>query len=277
MGGVDQAGAHADPTSPTPARAVPARDRRRLLTVPFVFAVILLGAAAALERPFAAWMKVVRDKDPLPLKKPLAQMDRHALAPWRFVKAEVLPPEYVESLDTDQYMIWHLENRRRPADDPLRYASVFVTYYTGGPDLVPHTPDVCYVAGGYEPAQPHENVVRHIANLPPELAEVPLRILTFEKTSVFSSDQVSVVYTFFCNGRFTADRQMVRFWTNLPQSRYAFFSKVEISFGRAMGKAASRQQTLDGAVDVLSHLLPELLDHHWPDLSAAGPLPAPSP
>jgi hypothetical protein len=84
------------------------------------------------------------------------------------------------------------------------------------------------------------------------------------KTAVFNRDLVSVVYTFFCNGRFVATRNGVRLLINDPRERHAFFSKVEVGFPHA-----TREQNVQGATKLLNHLLPVLVRDHYPDFEAA--------
>ena len=72
-----------------------------------------------------------------------------------------------------------------------------------------------------------------------------------------------MIYTFHCNGRFTATRTGVRLLLNDLTNTYAYFSKVEVSF-----PGATRQQSIDGAWKVYDRLLPVLLKAHWPDFEA---------
>jgi hypothetical protein len=170
----------------------------------------------------------------------------------------------VDALGTDQYINWVLEDTSVPTADPLRVAYLFVTYDTGGVNLVPHTPDECRLGAGYQPAQPHENVEVNVPHLAPDLASIAVRLCTFVKTAVFNREEVSVVYTFHCDGRFVATRSGVRLLINDLTNRYAYFSKVEVSFPRA-----TREQSLQGAVKLLDRLLPVLVRDHFPDYAAA--------
>ena len=137
-----------------------------LLTPHFVVAVVLLVASAGLAGPFARFMHFKANKKSLALKEPLYNLDAGKLGPYRVAKDEtgeeqrsVLPPEVVEALGTDHYISWNLEDMSLPPNHPLRRANLFVTYYSGGADLVPHTPDVCFLGSGYEPAQQHQKDV----------------------------------------------------------------------------------------------------------------------
>ncbi|MBI4719144.1 MAG: exosortase-associated EpsI family protein [Planctomycetes bacterium] len=244
----------------TPTTAAPTR----LLTPHFAMAVAMLSVAAVLAGPVTRYMKIKQVKLPLPLKAPLEGFSAAALAPYRVVDKQVLDASIVEALGTEQYLSWLLENPSVPEQDPLRLASLLVTYYSGGKDMVPHTPDVCYFGAGYQPAQPHENLTLTLAGLPPGAERVPIRLLTFVKTAIHDHRKLSVVYTFHCNGRFAATRQDVRYLINDLRNTYAYFSKVEVSF-----PLATREQNVEGAGRLLERVLPELIRNHWPDFAAA--------
>ena len=170
----------------------------------------------------------------------------------------------VDSLGTDQYVYWLLEDTSVAPLDPLRRAVLFVTYYTGGRDLVPHTPDVCQLASGYQPAQPHEDVQVEVGGPPQASWEIPLRVCTFMKTDIHSRAKHTVIYTFSSNGQFTATRTGVRLLMSDLANTYAYFSKVEVSFPRA-----TREQSIAGARKLLERALPLLMKDHWPDFDAA--------
>jgi len=147
---------------------------------------------------------------------------------------------------------------------------LLVTYYSGGHNLVPHTPDVCYLGAGYQPGRAHENVTLSVPELGAAGAKLWVRVLTFVKTAIFDRQDVSVVYAFHCNGRFVETgafvdpRTAVRLLLNDPANTYAYFSKVEVSFPRA-----TREQSLKGAAKLFGAVLPVLVKEHWPDFEAA--------
>lgn len=241
-----------------PIQTVSSKPLTGFITLPFVIAVALLGAAAILAGPVSSWMDFQQGKAALPLKKPLGALDEGVLLPYRTIGRQVLESTVVEALGTDQYINWTLEDTSVPQTDPLRYAHLFVTYDTGGVNLVPHTPDECRLGAGYQAAQPHENIDIDIP------MTIPVRLCTFLKTAVFNREEVSVVYTFHCNGKFVATRSGVRLLINDLSNRYAYFSKVEVSFPRA-----TREQCLQGAAKLFGRLLPALIKDHFPDFEAA--------
>lgn len=237
---------------------------RRVLTPPFVIAVILLGVGAVLAGPVTRYMDIKQIKKELPLRAPLGSLDPAVLLPYRVVERQILEPTMVEALGTEHYVSWLLEDTSLGERDPMRVAHLFITYYSGGREKVPHTPDVCYLGSGYRPARPHENIERRISSIAGRFEKVSLRVLTFQKTAVHDHRQVSVVYTFFVNGTFAVDSRWVRVLLNNLTNTYAFFSKVEVSF-----PYATREDTIEGATRLLNLLLPVLIEQHWPDFEAA--------
>lgn len=240
------------------------RQPRPLFAGPMVVAILLLGLGAFLSQFVTRWLDIKLAKKPLALQLPLSQMSESAVAPYRVAERNVLPREVIARLGTTKYLSWTLEDESVGADDPLRYARLFVTFYTGGHNLVPHTPDQCYVGGGYNPAQPHENMKIDLPALPEDLSAVPIRVCTFVKTGVFGNKKLSVVYTFNANGRFVSTRTGVRLAITAPTDTYAYFSKVEVSFPNA-----TRAQSIEGARSLFDRVLPALLKNHWPDHEAA--------
>lgn len=241
-----------------------------IVTPPFLVAVALLVAAAGLAGPVANWLQIKQGKRPLPLKTPLNALDEKSMTPYRVLRRNELEPPVVEALGTEMYISWMLEDTSVSGNDPLRYAHLLISYDTGGHNLVPHTPDVCWLGGGYEPAQPHENVEIDVPSLWDGSATadrshtVPIRVCTFVKTALRNRREESVIYTFHSNGRFVATRTGVRVLINDLTNTYAYFSKVEVSFPKA-----TRTQSIEGAKKLFDRLLPLLIRNHWPDFTAA--------
>jgi hypothetical protein len=113
--------------------------------------VLFLGSAAFLAEAVGDWLGYTRVKDKIELRKELHLVDVTAVAPYRVVRKTIHTPETENSLGTNKYLSWTLENTSAAPGDPLRFAQLDVTYYTGGGDLAPHTPDVCTAAAGYAP------------------------------------------------------------------------------------------------------------------------------
>jgi len=249
----------------------------RFVTGPFAFAVLALLVAVVLAWPVSAWFQLHQVKRPLPLRYSLGDIGKTAFAPYQEIHREILDSVIVEALDTQQYLLCTLENPSEPEKSPLRFANLFVTYYTGGNHLVPHTPDVCYLGAGYEPSQAHENRELEVASLGPAIPAVPVRVCTFAKTSLHQKDEFTVVYTFFANGTYAATRNRVRVLLNDLRNVHAFFSKTEMSFfaGRVeknvpiVERWADRAESVRGARQMLDGVLPVLMERYWPDFEAA--------
>jgi len=236
---------------------------RRFFSFHFVIVVFILIVAAILVGPVAWSMNFQQAKAAIPLRKPLSAMDVERIRPYRVVERVTLDGPVIDALGTDQYIQWLLEDTSVPPGDPLRLVQLFVTYDTGGQNLVPHVPDECRLGAGYEAAMPHDNRDIHIES-PGMNREVPLRVCTFVKTAVFQHNEQTVVYLFHTNGEFAATRDAVRILFNDPRDRFAYFSKVEISFPKA-----GREESVQGATKLLGKLLPVLLSDHLPDFDAA--------
>lgn len=240
-----------------------------LVSVPFLICVVLLGAAAVMAGPLARHWKQVFIKDAIPLRKPLHELRRTALGPFRFVRDEQFSASIVSALGTDKYVSRLLEDTRQPANSALRFVSLSVTYYTGGTNLVPHTPDVCMTGAGYTKKDAgYESLT--VDSLAPGDTDVPVRWVTFVKSAVFNRAEPTVAYTFHCNGGFTASRTGVRQRTTNPIDRHAYFSKVEVSFTGSQGETPGRKETLEAARSLFEYLLPVLEKEHWPDWEAAS-------
>ena len=89
----------------------------------------------------------------LPLRAPLHQLSQERLAPYKLLKAIELQSDILNQLGTtrDNYVQWILQepdSLGQPGQG--RALSLFVTYYTGMPDAVPHIPDTCYAGSGHE-------------------------------------------------------------------------------------------------------------------------------
>jgi hypothetical protein len=203
----------------------------------------------------------------VPLRKPLGEFNKLGLGPYEFVSRATFGAAMVESLGTDEFMSWYFRDTSvTDRRSPLRYIYLHVPYYTGGRDLVPHTPDNCMHASGYS-LKVGENVELPIESLG---RKIPVRVVTFEKSSIYDNDRPTVVYTFHCNGDFTETRSGVRWRINSLSERYAYFCKIEVSFGspQAVPRNPTREEAMEAAAKFLSHVLPRLIDEHLPDWQA---------
>lgn len=207
------------------------------------------------------------DKDPVPLHKPLGQMDKAQLGPYQFVQATILSDEIEEALGTKEYIQWVLEDARRPNNDPLRYAILFVTYYTGGRTQVPHTPERCHLGANWS-TKTTWDMAFDVPSLedPAKTMSVPARVVVFNKSGLIDVQEQTVVYTFYANCGFACSTNEIRGWLNLPWVSKSFFSKVEVTFaGGSMGISnPDAKQAAAAARELLQTVLPVLMRDHWP-------------
>ena len=238
-----------------------------IVRLPFILCVVVLAVAALGQGALRRWAKVVTRKDPIPLRKPLSLMNKDRLGDYRFSTASKMTAAVEDSLGTDAYLDWKLIDTSVPdRRDPRRHVRLFVTYYTGGPNLTPHTPDVCYVGGGYQPKQLHETRVIDVAAMGRSHSRLPVRVCTFTKTAIFNRDEPTVVYTFHANGEFTASRTGVRNLARTLTDKHAYFSKVEVSFGskQCRPRNLGREESVEAAAKLFDTVLPLLITEHWP-------------
>jgi len=230
----------------------------------FVACAILLGMSAASLKLTTEALGVRFRKQAVPLRRPLSDpsLKELMLPRYKFLQAISIPPESEEALGTKDYIMWRfrdttIEKRNRP----LSVVTVFVTYYTGAPDQVPHVPDVCYQGEGY--VQKEAGTTEFSIPALGKLGEhVPLRTLTFERAETLRASNPTVSYLFFVNGRFKATRSDVRLALSNPFDREAYFSKIEIRFGRG-GNDPPRDKAIKATGEVLSTLLPILVNRHY--------------
>ncbi len=255
-----------------PRAGFPAAITGSLRQPGFVACVLALGVLTAAFYGLTWKMKL--RKLPAPLRVPLGLLDKARLdPPYRFLGATTINPEVLDSLGTDQYIQWSLaDDSRTDSDDPTSQVSLFITFYTGQPDPVPHVPDACYSGAGFQIKGSHDDQF-----LVPELGrEIPMRTLELEKTKRTGTERTFVTYLFGVNGGFAADRNEVRTMVGRPWESYSYFSKVEVRFWSRTGAAPSREQAIEAAKRLLKKLVPILVDTHWPDWKALHEKPAPA-
>ena len=238
------------------------RDNRNTLLQPaFVICVAVLATAGAgmslLTRALGVYVK----KEPLPLKKPLDVLDEQKLAPYRVLAKHAIENEkIVESLGTEDYIQWILEDPREPVAGAARKLLLFITYYDV-PDRVPHVPEECYTGGGYDCLDQSQ--------LAFEIGEgVPGRFLLFRAPSARldpQAGQFPVVYLFRINDEYAGNRDDARLALNRGIfRRHSYFSKIELAFNQGT-VAPTQDEAVAASERLLNVLLPLLEQEHWPD------------
>lgn len=257
----------------------------------FLICVAVLAVAAGGMDMLISYLDLQLKKLPLPLRKSLDELDESALqaAGYRVVtKTTIDNADVLEALGTEDYIQWTLQDERVSETSPVRYCAIFVTYYTGNPDQVPHVPEECYFGGGYQRLD-EEGVVVKTGTVGSQLGEsdtakssadktISARCLTFGTKDADlwqAPTNFRVLYFFKVNGEYAGSREQVRAVMNKNLfSKYSYYSKVEwrffnVSPGGAM-VAATKEQAVAASSRMLTAVVNLLEKEHWPDWEAAN-------
>lgn len=241
---------------------------------------LLIVAACTL--PFSAtFLGAYFRKLPLPTKKPLyamdslALLDRYTLAPPE-LQPRPLGHDEVENLGTENYLMWQILDREQRTGDPTSRAHIFLSYYTGKPDMVPHNPEECNAAAGWALAN-KQTIKIDVPGPTGNLVGVPVAVLEFDPPetakamlSTRGPMRRTVMFFFYTNGGFVTTRSEVRWQVSNLADRYAYYSKVEVSFMDAGGRPATREQSVQALAPLLRTLMPVLWRDHYQDWDAVS-------
>jgi hypothetical protein len=241
----------------------------------FIVCVALLAVSAATKSIVIRTLGVQLTKLPIDLKKPLDQMDSKKLAPYEVINKSVITnQDILESLGTEKYIQWLLEDKSAAPESSARLCSLFITYYTGNPDMVPHVPDECYVGGGNTRLK-GETLTTEIPWPGQEKPrKIAMQYVVFgqqDKTFLQTDNQFSVQYLFKANGQFCGDRTATRavLGSNFF-CKYSYFAKIEWRFYGKSSTHPTQEETLGATGKLLAVLLPVLEEDHWPDWEKAN-------
>jgi hypothetical protein len=226
-------------------------------TINYLLAVVVLaGAAASLQaaRNRGALQLI---KKALPIRKPLDDLDRACVQPYEVLGSPRLSPEILGDLGTNEYVTWSL--RAGGERVPWKATQMFVTYYTGVQDQVPHVPEECMTQGAFS-LETDETFEMDMARL---RRKISVRRLSFyPPPAQQTTGKVYVYYTICINGDFYPGRERARLRMADPHESHLYYSKVELSFdglGEADVPTADQQ-----ASHLLDGVLTELVKSHWP-------------
>jgi hypothetical protein len=239
---------------------------------PFLLSVVCLLITAGLISYIKANQGITLIKKSLPLKKSLDQLDEKLLEPYKVIaKSKIDNQDVLESLGTEDYLQWILEDTTADVMSPTRNCSLLITYYTGNPDQVPHVPEACYTGGGNE-IKSSSSISLDLGdvNLPGTLhgGKISAMALVFTRKSEEiwqAAAEFPVIYFFKVNGTYKGDRTSVRWALGNLTSEYSYFSKVELKFFNSRGAYPDKQQSIEAAQKLLRVLLPALEKENWPD------------
>ncbi len=255
-------GAVARPALAGPAVAAPAVSPR------WVLCLVILGLAAVamplLERALGVRLR----KEAVPLRKSLAAFDAQRLGP-RYAlhtyQHDRLSTDMVASLGTEEYVQLVLRDTTKEKTDPTYVAHVFVTYYTGKPDMVPHIPDECYAAAGFSPLGASNNQIS-LATGVLAADSLNVRSVGFEKLlGAGRRQKMAVLYFFHVNGDTASTRNGLRLRLSNLFQQYAYYSKIEVNYTSEypFSETADEEQSLAAIGPLLEKLMPVLLQDHF--------------
>ena len=231
----------------------------------FVICVVVLAVCAGGLHIGARQLQVHFRKEAAPLRKPLNELDMSKLAEYELVESFLISEEIEEELGTKDYIQWFLRDTSVEANDPRSMAMIFITYYTGNPDRVPHVPDWCYVGSGGQ-MQRAENVVITVPDNGTDSDELRVRVLEIKIPRQMGWDTKTVVYFFSVNGDYRCTRREVQIRQGRLWDKYAFFSKVELNL--ANPGSLGREEIIEALTKLARQLVPVLVKEHWPDLDS---------
>jgi hypothetical protein len=238
-----------------------------------VCAGVLLVAACALSAAVKL-SGIYLKKEPLPLKHPLSELDTLKLDPYKVVaKQNIDNRDVVETLGTEDYIQWVLEDTDAAETSSIRFCTLFITYYEL-PDLVPHVPEECYTGGGYR--QKSSEIVPITINKGGIEQQINARYLVFTGTDpglLVGEVSFPIFYIFSVNGEYASGRTDTRYILNKNIfGKYSYFSKVEWKFyNNRFGRIVypNRQEATTASAKLLKVILPILEKEHWPSIETA--------
>lgn len=245
-------------------------------TLRYKICVAILAASALGMVALGQFFAGIFHKDAVPLLKPIPAMDAARLSP-EFIlhpqPAELLDEETLSTLGTHDYLIWRLVDPTKKREDPTCVAHLFITYYTGKPDMVPHLPDECYNAAGSRMLQAVNTTVtvpgvRAVDDRLPVRATVwrmppPVHAAFIDPEG---GSERSVVYFFHCNGKYMLSRTDVRLAQADPTERFAYYAKIEVNFtDYTFRRNASLDESLAALPKLMGKVMKTLLTDHFPD------------
>ncbi len=257
----------------------------------FLICVVVLALAGGGKSFVIRQLGVQLTKLSLPLQKSLELMDPDELAPYKRLKKSVIDnKDILEELGTKEYLQWILEDTEADKSSSTSICSLFITYYTGNPDKVPHIPDECFVGAGNQRLA-RENIKINVAGLAktenhanteqvPQtngIKEINARYVVFTggNSNIWTSSvKFARLYFFKANGQYAGSRGETR--KIMGQNffgKYSYFCKVEWQFygyGLTGRIDPTKDETIEASERFLSVLLPVLERDYWPDWDKAN-------
>jgi len=230
---------------------------RRRGSAQFMVCVCVLAAsglalAVAKEKQ---WLRLL--KLPVPMKQKFDNLQPPD--PYRMSLLPRLSTEVEGELGANDYAVWDVRDASTATTAPTSAINLFLTYYTGKPDQVPHVPEECIQqAGGLQTAD------KTISLEMKDGRKLPVRRLMFRSSA--SSRGSLVYYLFSVNGDYMTTRDEVRLRMSNFTERYLYYSKVEISFSVPQADRYAVDQMDAAAARMFGWVIPQLEMNYWADV-----------
>jgi len=232
-------------------------NSKRRGNIHYALAVVVLAGSAE----FLSWAKsngkLLVIKKALPIRRPLEDLNKKALAPWQLLSAARLPAESEEELGTKEYINWVVADATGSGEH-RRPVSLTITYYTGVQDQVPHVPEECIYQGGMTQSAPKEIVKWSLSHLGEQAKIAKVMFDSPQKIGM----RMFVYYTIAVNGEFQGDRDDVRLRMINPLDTHLYYSKVEVTIQSTRDANPDEMDAIGR--DLLDRTLAELVRSHWP-------------
>lgn len=260
----------------------------------------LFGTAATGKQSVLAWQKIILHKEAVELRHLLTNLPLEK-GPYDFAEDQLLPPEIVDELGTEDYLSRWYRDTSIDEGQPGHMVRLHVAYYTGINDTVPHVPDRCFVAGGVKHKGLHDQVIaidptiatprdtgsgyHATATLTPPgepkygpgtVVTLPDRDIDAVRFTYGQPDSVDqdqhVIYFFAANGKYLASPNSVRVQGFDIRDAHSYYCKVEVQI---LGET-DPQRVAERTTALLDVFLPEIMAclPDWDDVKAGRwPIP----
>ncbi|MEM6315891.1 MAG: exosortase-associated EpsI family protein [Planctomycetota bacterium] len=256
------------------------KSRSKLLSPSFlVVSAILLVSALSLTAVVQA-LELHFKKEPVELARPLQIAVPREFGPWVLASVDTpMGAEIEEAMGTDEHITRFYLNRdllgdivpenileltsdqlgpivsRVITEKPEAAVKLHMAYYTGAVDTVPHVPDRCMVAGGFDPVNPRTATWNVLPAGDGNFEDTKLRFVEFRDADVTKGGPAyNVAYFFQVNGDYEHDPVTgVRARLMSLTETHAYFCKIELLCISADTDGAELAMQ-----DFLRHAMPEL-------------------
>jgi hypothetical protein len=258
----------------------------RSARIAFIVACLTLIGSGVAFQAVVSKLNIYLRKEPVELRQHFTTIHR-SLGNWQAITSDAqFDAAMIESLGTDIYLDRNYALNGDPAQGLLMF---HLAYYTGMIDAIPHVPDRCMVAGGFNAKtlptyidlpidtsswlydEQHINqrsgkpypYVHHRDPVRGNPITVRMPIGDFQlRTTEFSHPdhrdmRIYAGFFFIANGHITASPYQVRALAFDRTDKYAYYNKVQFT---TMGPSDMTMEDFgEHVTDLLQHLLPEIM------------------